>query len=357
VPVVIASNENPAPHAELSDRAQYLLKALIERYIRDGQAVGSRTLARDTGLELSSATVRNVMADLEEMGYLRSPHTSAGRIPTVRAYRFFVDSLLRSKPVHSPEVERLWQQLDPDQPTTGLVQSVSSLLSGITRMAGVVMVPRRNALTLRQVEFLPLADNRVLAILVVNEQEVQNRIIHTQRTYTAAELQQVSNYLNAQFAGKDIKQVRRGLLRDLRRTCATLNRLMQAVIEMADKTFQQDTAAEDYILAGQTNLMGFAELADMEKLRQLFEAFNRKQDILHLLDQCMSAQRVQIFIGEESGFDALDVCSVVTAPYSVEGRVLGVLGIIGPTRMAYERVIPIVDVTAKLLSAALNSHH
>ncbi len=354
---MVESNKNSAPQAELSERAQHLLKVLIERYIRDGQPVGSRTLVRDAGLELSPATVRNVMAELEEMGYLRAPHTSAGRIPTARGYRFFVDSLLHVKPLHSPEVELLWQQLDPDQPTTGLVQSVSSLLSGITQMAGVVMVPRRDTLTLRQVEFLPLADHQVLAILVVNERQVQNRIIHTQRTYTTAELQQASNYLNAQFAGKDIKQVRKGLLRDLRRTCATMNRMMQVVIEMADQAFQQEPSMEDYVLAGQTNLMGFAELADMERLRQLFEAFNRKQDILHLFDQCMNAQGVQIFIGEESGFDVLDVCSVVTAPYSVEGKVLGVLGVIGPTRMAYRRVIPIVDVTAKLLSAALNFRH
>jgi heat-inducible transcriptional repressor len=354
---MVESNQNSAPQAELSERARHLLKVLIEHYIRDGQPVGSRTLVRDARLELSPATVRNVLADLEDMGYLRAPHTSAGRIPTVRGYRFFVDSLLHVKPSHSPEVELLWEQLDTDQPTTGLVQSVSSLLSGITQMAGVVMVPRRAALTLRQVEFLPLTDQQVLAILVVNERQVQNRIIHTRRTYTAAELQQVSNYLNAEFAGKDIKQVRKGLLRDLRQTRATMNRMMQAVIEMADQAFQQETSPEDYILAGQTNLMGFAELADMEKLRQLFEAFNRKQDILHLFDQCMSAQGVQIFIGEESGFDVLDVCSVVTAPYSVEGKVLGVLGVIGPTRMAYGQVIPIVDITAKLLSAALNSRH
>jgi heat-inducible transcriptional repressor len=354
---MVESNNNPAPRAELGDRAHYLLRALIERYIRSGQPVGSRTLARDAGLELSPATVRNVMADLEEMGYLRAPHTSAGRVPTVRGYRLFVDSLLHLKPPHSQEVETLWQQLNPEQSTTGLVQSVSSLLSGITHLAGVVMVPRRNTLTLRQVEFLPLSEQRVLAILVVNEREVQNRIIHTQRDYSAAELQQASNYLNAQFAGRDIQQVRGNLLQELQYARETMNRMMQAVIEMADQAFVPPPGEEDYVLAGQTNLMGFDELADVEKLRQLFEAFNHKRDILHLLDQCMSAQGVQIFIGEESGFDALGVCSVVTAPYSAEGKILGVLGVIGPTRMAYGRIIPIVDVTAKLLSAALNSRH
>lgn len=348
--------KNP-PQIELSERAQYLLRALIERYIREGQPVGSRTLTREAGLDLSPATVRNVMADLEEMGYLRAPHTSAGRVPTVRGYRFFVDTLLHIKPLQTSEVERLSRQLDPDQPTTELAQSVSTLLSRITQLAGVVMVPRRDAQTLRQVEFLPLSDNRVLAILVINEREVQNRIIHTQREYSSLELQQAANYLNAQFAGMDLRQLRNSLLQELQQTRESMDRMMQAVIEMADKALQPQGGEEDYVLAGETNLIGFAELADMDKLRQLFEAFGRKRDILYLFDQCINAQGVQIFIGEESGFDALEACSVVTAPYSREGAVLGVLGVIGPTRMAYGRVIPIVDITAKLLSAALNSSH
>ncbi len=351
------SYKNPPSHAELSERAQHLLKVLVERYIREGQPIGSRTLARDAGLELSPATVRNVMADLEDLGYLRAPHTSAGRVPTVRGYRFFVDILLHIKPLQNSEVEQLARQLDPDQPTTELVQSTSTLLSRITRLAGIVMVPRRDTVTLRQVEFLPLSDNRVLAILVVNEREVQNRIIHTQRTYSSLELQQAANYLNAQFAGTDLRQLRNSLLQELQQARETMDRLMQTVIEMADKAFQPHGAEEDYVLAGETNLIGFAELADRDKLRQLFEAFSGKRDILYLFDQCANAQGVQIFIGEESGFDVLEACSVVTAPYSLEGNVLGVLGVIGPTRMPYGRVIPIVDITAKLLSAALNSIH
>jgi len=348
--------KNPPAHSELNDRTQHLLKVLVERYIRDGQPVGSRILAREAGLDLSPATIRNVMADLEEFGYLSSPHTSAGRVPTVRGYRFFVDSLMHVKPLYSEEVEQLWRHLDPNQNTADLLRSVSSLLSGITRMAGLVMMPRRDYFTLRQVEFLPLSDNRVLAILVVNGQEVQNRIIHTQRNYTAVELQQAANYLNAEFAGKDIHKVREDLLQDLHLTRETMNNMMQAVIEIAEKAFKTDgIEEEDYVLAGQTNLMGFAELSDVEKLRELFDAFNHKQDILHLLDQCLTAQGVQIFIGEEAGSDVLGICSIVTAPYSVEGKIMGVLGVIGPTRMAYERVIPIVDVTAKLLASALNS--
>ena len=230
--------------------------------------------------------------------------------------------------------QALQPQIDPDKNLNELMQSVSSMLSEFTQLAGVVMMPRHNVSTLRHVEFLPLSEQRVLAILVINGQEVQNRIIHTQRDYSQAELQQAANFLNEQFCGR------------------------ATVIEMADKTFKTDdnqSATSDFIVEGQTNLMGVAELSNLEKLRQLFEAFNRKRDILHLLDQCMGAQGVQIFIGEESGYDVLDECSVVTAPYEVNGQILGVLGVIGPTRMAYGRVIPIVDVTAKLLASALNS--
>jgi heat-inducible transcriptional repressor len=340
---------------DLNERAQHLLKVLIEHYINDGQPVGSRTLSREAGLDLSPATIRNVMADLEDYGYLCSPHTSAGRIPTARGYRFFVDSLMRVKPLETEEVDSLRRRLDLGKDTVSLVRSVPSLLSGLTKMAGIVMVPRRNCFTLRQVEFLPLSDNRVLTILVVNEYEVQNRIIQAQRSYTAQELQQAATYLNREFAGKDIYQVREDLLEEIHLAKEQMNNMMQTVIEMADKAFVFGASAEDYILDGQTNLMGFAELGDLEKLRELFEAFNRKGDILRLLDQCLTAQGVQIFIGEELGFEVLDLCSVVTAPYSVEAKVLGVLGVIGPTRMAYGRVVPIVEITAKLLAAALNS--
>ena len=340
----------------LNERTQHLLKVLVERYISDGQPVGSRTLSRDSGLDLSPATVRNVMADLEELGFVRAPHTSAGRVPTVRGYRFFVDSLLRVKPLSEQEITELKRNLDAAHDTQELVRSVSSMLSGFTQLAGLVMLPRRSVVTLKHVEFLPLSDRRVLAVLVVNELEVQNRVIQVERDYTASELQQAANYLNEQFAGKDLQQVRAQLLQELQATRKSMNALMETAITMAGRVFEDGPDdAEDYVLDGQTNLMGVAELSDMEKLRQLFEAFGKKRDILHLLDQCMHAQGVQIFIGEESGFDVLDECSVVTAPYSVEDQVMGVLGVIGPTRMAYERVIPIVDVTAKLLASALNS--
>lgn len=341
----------------LNERAQNLLKILVERYIHDGQPIGSRTLSRDAGLDLSPATIRNVMADLEELGFLRSPHTSAGRIPTVKGYRFFVDSLLQVKPLSTLELNDLRRHFESAGTVPELVQTVSSLLSGFTKMAGVVMLPRHTLLTLRHVEFLSLPDRRVLVILVVNEAEVQNRVIQVERDYSASELQQAANYLNHQFAGKNLHEVRQTLLSDLQVTRETMNELMQMVISMASQVFAEtpETTEEDYVLDGQINLMGQAELSDVEKLRHLFEAFNQKRDILHLLDQCINARGVQIFIGEESGYDVLDECSVVTAPYSVEGKVLGVLGVIGPTRMAYERVIPIVDVSAKLLASALNS--
>jgi heat-inducible transcriptional repressor len=339
----------------LSDRAQYLLKVLVERYIRDGEPVGSRTLSKDSGLDLSPASIRNVMADLEEFGFVTSPHTSAGRIPTVKGYRMFVDSLLKVKPLDEQEVRQMRARLDPGQANPQqLLVSASNMLSAITRMAGVVTLPKREHASWRHIEFMPLSENRVLVILVLNDGEVQNRVLHLDRAYDAAALQQVSNYLNGNFAGRDIHELRRGLLNELNRTRESMNELMHMAITMADRVFQVRGGEPTYMMAGETNLMEFAELSDVEKLRRLFEAFNQKRDILTLLDKCIVADGVQIFIGEESGYRVLDEVSVVTAPYSMGDGVVGVLGVIGPTRMAYERVIPIVDITARLLTAALN---
>jgi len=339
----------------LNERAQYLLKALVERYIQEGQPIGSRTLARDAGLELSPATIRNVIADLEELGLVASPHTSAGRVPTVQGYRLFVDSLVTTRPLEVNELGQMKQLLDPSCNSTGaLLSKASSLLSGVSQMAGVVTMPRHDATILRQVEFLPLSDRRVLAILVINAQEVQNRVIHVDRDYDPEELRRVANYLNQHYAGEDIRNVRERLVSELQRTRASMDEVMRSLIEVAGEAFEQEGDNQDFLLAGQTNLMGMGNLGNVDKLRDLFEAFNQKHEILHVLDHCLSAEGVQIFIGEESGYRVLDECSLVTAPYSVEGHCVGVLGVIGPTRMAYERVIPIVDMTAKLLSAALN---
>lgn len=339
----------------LTDRAQHLLRVLVRQYIEDGQPVGSKALARACGLDLSAATIRNIMADLEGLGFLASPHTSAGRIPTVRGYRLFVDSLISARPLAEVQIEELQQQISRETDTQRLMSSVSEFLSGLTKLAGIVTLPRLQRLELRQLEFLPLSDNRVLAILVINEHEVQNRILHLPRSFSADELQTIANYLNAHFAGKEIDQVRRQLLQELRDTRERVDALMRDAINVADSLFDEPTRQEGYVMVGQTQLMQFDELSDVHKLRQLFEAFSQKRDILHLLDQCMNADGVQIFIGEESGYEVLDECSVVTASYGAEGRPVGVLGVIGPTRIPYDKVIPIVDITAKVVGAALNS--
>lgn len=343
----------PTVHSLTSDRAQALLKTLIERYIREGQPVGSRTLARDAGMTLSPATVRNVLADLEDLGLIMAPHTSAGRVPTVRGYRMFVDSLLTVKPMRSLEVERLKQELCNDFSTTdSLINNASAMLSKITGLAGVVTLPKQSSLRLEHIEFLRLSPHRVLVILVVNGQEVQNRVIHTERDFSQNELQTAANYLNAEFAGTDLTQIRDRLFTSMQQARDNMHTIMQNVMSIADKVLANQQR-HDFVMAGQTNLMSYAEMSDLEKLRQLFEAFNQKQDILHILDQSISAEGMQIFIGDESGYQVLDECSVVTAPYKVNDEVIGVLGVIGPTRMAYDRVIPIVDITAKLLTSVL----
>ena len=338
---------------DINERAQMMLRALINRYVLDGQPVGSRTLAREAGLELSPATIRNVMSDLEDLGFVSSPHTSAGRIPTVKGYRFFVDSLLTVQPLNKRAVEKMRSELASEEGKKDLIESASGMLSVITHLAGVVTLPRHEHSMFKQVEFLPLADNRVLAILVTGDDEVQNRIIVTEKKISPAEMQQASNYLNSLFAGKDIAEVRSTLLSEMQETRSTMNSMMVTAMRMADQVLDS-TSRGGFVMAGQTNLMEFEELCNIDKLRKLFDAFSKKRDMLHLLDQCVNAEGIQIFIGEESGYQMLDECSMVTAPYSVKGETLGVLGVIGPTRMAYDRVIPIVDATARLLSAALN---
>jgi len=331
-----------------------LLKALVERYISDGQPVGSRVLSKDSKINLSPATIRNVMSDLEEMGLVHSPHTSAGRVPTVSGYRLFVDSLLTVKPLETKELSRLQQGLTERDGSKDVINVASRLLSDLTKMAGVVTLPRREVVFLRHIEFLPLSNSRVLVIFVTNEQEVHNKIIHTSRLFSPAELQQAANYLNSVYSGRSLVSVREALLKELEEERQQVNQSMLDAVTMAQLAFEQNNEKEDYVLTGETNLMGFSELSDMDRLKKLFEAFSQKQSVIHLLDQCMKADGVQIYIGEESGYQAFDHCSLVTSSYSVSDRVVGVLGVIGPTRMAYEKIIPFVDVTAKLLGAALN---
>src|SRR6185437_1816967 len=310
------------------------------------------------------ATIRNVMADLEELGFVASPHTSAGRIPTDKGYRFFVDTLLHVQPVEEAAAAEIRRQLEgrplesARESPKDLIATVSQLLSSVTQLAGVVTLPRSAEASITQIEFVSLSENRVLVVLVYGEREVQNRIIQLERYYSPDELKRASNFLNEQFRGRSLTQVRQEILRQLSETRAHMNQVMLDAISMAQHVFEAGAAGEDrleYVIKGETNLMGAAELSSVEKLRRLFEAFNEKRDFLHLLDHSLRAEGVQIFIGHESGYQILDDCSVVTAPYAAGDSVVGVLGVIGPTRMAYERVIPIVDLTAKLLSAALNS--
>jgi heat-inducible transcriptional repressor len=341
----------------LGERAQHLLRTLIESYIRDGQPVGSRVLSRESGLQLSSATIRNVMADLEELGFVASPHTSAGRVPTDKGYRFFVDTLLQHRlldEVSSADIRRKFEA--GRDSSTDLIATVSQLLSSVTQLAGVVTLPRTRQASVTQMEFVALSENRVLVVLVFNDREVQNRIIQLERRYSADELKRASNFLNEQLRGRSLREVRHEILRQLSEAHAHMNQIMLDAIAVAQQVFEGGSEGKlEYVIKGETNLMGAAELTNVEKLRRLFEAFNEKRDFLHLLDHSLKAEGVQIFIGHESGYTILDDVSVVTAPYAEGDAVVGVVGVIGPTRMAYERVIPIVDLTAKLLSAALNS--
>lgn len=338
-----------------NERARYLLKVLIQRHIRDGLPVGSRTLSRDARIDLSPATIRNVMSDLEEMGLIAAPHTSAGRIPTPRGYRMFVDTLVRYKAPSGKDLKELRSELgDSQDDTSRMVGKVSDMLSRITSLAGVVTVPKGKQAQLRQIEFLPLSDNQVLAILVINDREVQNRILHLEDPHTASELQRAANYINDNYAGVELNDIHVRLIADLEKTRDSMNQAMLDIVSVAQSAMEGASAPRsEFILAGERNLMEFAELSDIVTLRGLFDAFAKKRMMIDLLDRSINASGVQIFIGEESGYSILDDCSVVTAPYSVGDDQIGVLGVIGPTRMAYDRVVPIVEVTARLLGSAL----
>ena len=331
-------------------RARQLLRTLIGRYIRDGEPVGSQTLARHAGLDVSPATIRNILCDLEEAGLLTAPHTSAGRVPTAQGYRLFVDSLLQLKPLPEGEVVRLRSELPPGSGTQALLGSASELLSAMTRFVGVVSVPRREQFAFRRIDFVPVDSERVLAIVVFADNEVQNRIIQTRRQFEGGELERVANYLNAHFAGRPVSEIRTTLLHELRSAQSEMQALLSRSVELAEQVLAP--GGDDMVLAGQTRLMGLNELSDVDRLRELFDAFARKREILQLLERTVSAPGVQIFIGEETGLAPLEGVSLVTAPYAADGQVLGVLGVIGPTRMAYQRVIPVVQAAASVLGEA-----
>lgn len=331
------------------------MRTLVEQFIRDGQPVGSTKLSRASGLSLSPATIRNVMADLEEYGFIASPHTSAGRVPTPKGYRLFVDTLVKFSPVDDQSMLQIREQLSESMQLDrrAVAETASNALSNVTSLAGLVTLPKPAHVTLRQIEFLPISDRRVLAILVTSESEVQNRMLLMDREYSRDELQRAANYLNENFAGKEMSDIRRLVLEQLQETQQSMNQLMIDTISFAQRALDGGANA-GLVMKGETKLMNYEELSDVEQLRRLFDAFSQQREILGLLDRSIEAEGVQIFIGEESGYQMLDNCSIVTAPYRVDDDVVGVLGVIGPTRMAYERVIPIVDVTAKLMGAALN---
>jgi len=338
----------------VDERAQLLFKLLVERYIADGTPVASKVLASSAEIEVSSATVRNIMSELEERGLVRSPHTSAGRVPTNRGLRFFVDTLLSVRPLDEAQVHQLEYELNPDLSPKELVESASNLLSHLTKMTCIVTLPRRDQVALRQVEFLPLSGDRVLVILVLNDREVQNRVVHVEREYDDTELTQAANFINREFAGLSLLSIRHALLKSMQVDKDDMNELMQTALDVASRAFAEtaEETGQQLVVAGESNL--FEMSGDTATVRTLLDAFSRKGSILHLLDRCLESHGIQLFIGEESGYKLLDDVSLVTSPYEVNGVLAGVLGVVGPTRMAYQDVIPVVDVTARVLGAAMN---
>jgi heat-inducible transcriptional repressor len=342
----------------LDPRARHLLRTLIAEHVQEGEPVGSRTLAKRSGLDVSPATIRNILSDLEEIGLIAAPHASAGRVPTTQGYRVFVDSLLQMPAMPEPELDRLRASMPSGSGTQSLLANASELLSAMSQFVGVVTVPQRAAFAFRHIDFVPLDGNRLLVILVFTDNEVQNRIVTVRRAYTTSELEQTANFLNAHCAGLPLAEIRTRLLRELREARDELELVLSAAVEISEQALADGPSGPepgDMLVAGQPRLIGSPDLADMDRLRQLFEAFSRKREILGLLERCTRAPGVRVFIGEESGLAPLDSCAIVTAPYTRQGKVLGVLGVIGPTRMAYERVIPMVRATAELLGEALNT--
>ncbi len=338
----------------LNDRAQLLLKTLVERYISDGQPVGSRALLQHSGLDISSATIRNVMADLEEIGLVSSPHTSAGRIPTGLAYRLFVDTMLVTKPLDSASLQQMEHQLQPDNPSR-LIAQASNMLSELTQFTGLVATAKRSALTIRQIEFLRLSDKRVLLIIVMPDGEVENRVLLMERDYTQSQLTEAGNFLNQHYIGCSFSQIRDRLRGELQQLHQDMSALMAAALAAGDAA--EAKQGEDYVISGEHNLLHVEDFStDMNRLRGLFNLFEQKTELLQLLDASRRGQGIHIFIGSESGLASLNDCSVITAPYSVNGSLVGTLAVVGPKRMDYERVIPIVDITARLLGNALSQH-
>jgi heat-inducible transcriptional repressor len=339
----------------LDNRSKTLLKTLIERYIADGTPVGSRTLSKYAGLDLSAATVRNVMSDLEELGLIASPHTSAGRIPTPRGYRFFVDSLLTIQPMEMQHAERMSDSLQADQPQRVLT-AAAQLLSNMSHFAGVVLTPNRSH-SFRQIEFMRLGERRLLLIVVTAQGDVQNRVLQMDRDYAANELTEAANFINQHLSGLSLPEIQARLQNEISDLGESITQLMRRAVKAGSEAVSDQQANPQLVISGQSNLLDVAELStNTNKLRELFAMFEQKSSLLQLLDASNRADGIQIFIGGESELLPYDNMSVVTAPYTVDGKLVGTLGVIGPSRMAYERVIPMVDITAKLVSSALLQH-
>jgi len=340
----------------LSKRQELLLKALVESFISDGQPVGSTKLSKASDIGVSSATIRNVFVDLEDLGYIYSPHKSAGRVPTELAYRMFVDKMIKVQPVNNHLIKKLKLNLNQDVERKNMVKNTNEILSNITGLTGLISLPTQKNMELKQIDFLTLSDNKILAILINKNNDVENKIINLDKNYSSSELQEAANYLNTIISGQSIHHIRKILLNELDDMRKDMNNIMSSAITFGKKLFLDSNETQkndDLLVSGQTRLMNCKELSDIEKLKTLFEAFSEKNNILHLLDKSISSDGVKIFIGAESGYNVLDDCSVVSAPYKFDNDVVGVLGVIGPKRMAYDRVIPIVDITAKLLTEAL----
>jgi len=347
------------PDLELNERAEVVLKRLIGLYIRDGNPVGSRTLSRETDLALSPATIRNVMADLEEHGLIQAPHTSAGRVPTQRGYRFFINGLLNVGPMDQQTLGELEQRMFAISDPKSILTGATEMLSRITSFAGIVSVPDKRQAHIRQIEFLRLSERRVLAILITEDGQVQNRILSAHREYGESELVEAANYFNAVYSARTLSGVRAELLTHMQMDLQSMRREMRTAVRIARQLFDDDDLGDDgdnVLVSGENNLLAIPDFGELEKLKQLFDTFKTKQVLFDLLQKSMFADGVNIFIGEESGYRILRDCSVIAAPYQVGNRKMGVLGVIGPTRMNYDEVISAVDITAKLLGSALSAN-
>ena len=340
----------------LDNRAENVLKNLVETYIQQGQPVGSRTLSKLPQLGVSSATVRNVMSDLEELGLIIAPHTSAGRIPTSQGYRLFVDSMIKASSLTHTAISELSSRFQQDTDPEALLAHASDVLSDLTQFAGVVVLPNQSVAKFHQLEFMRLSENRILAILVTEDGRVQNRVLPAVSDFSDSELVSAANFFNHRYKGSTLEEVRRLLITDMQQDNDEMHQLNQSAMQAASQVISEEEASNkssDVMLSGEQKLLDVPDLCQIETLQKLFDAFKTKRDLLDLLDRSMKAEGVSVFIGEESGYSALGECSVIASPYQVDGKVLGTLGVVGPTRMAYSEVISIVDITAKLLSQAL----